>query len=61
MFIQFMNKFIEKIPLEQINEFNNNNINECIIHTKEIIDQLFEYQNDYYNKFKKSIALNNIF
>ena len=61
MFIQFMNKFIEKIPLEQINEFNNNNINECIIHTKEIIDQLFEYQNDYYNKFKESIALNNIF
>jgi hypothetical protein len=59
-FIQFMSNFMEKNPLEQINQFNNNNINECIIHTKEIIDQLFEYQNNYYNKFKESVALNNI-
>ena len=55
-----MSNFMEKNPLEQINQFNNNNINECIIHTKEIIDQLFEYQNNYYNKFKESVALNNI-
>ncbi len=59
-FIQFMNKFAEKNPLEQLNQFNNNNINECIIYTKEIIDQLFDYQNDYYNKFKKSVTLNNL-
>ena len=55
-----MNKFAEKNPLEQLNQFNNNNINECIIYTKEIIDQLFDYQNDYYNKFKKSVTLNNL-
>ena len=59
-FIQFMNKFAEKNPLEQLNQFNNNNINECIIYTKEIIDQLFDYQNDYYSKFKKSVNLNNL-
>ena len=59
-FIQFMNKFAEKNPLEQMNQFNNNNINECLIYTKEIIDQLFDYQNDYYNKFKKSVSLNNL-
>ena len=59
-FIQFMNKFAEKNPLEQMKQFNNNNINECIIYTKEIIDQLFDYQNDYYSKFKKSVNLNNL-
>ena len=55
-----MNKFAEKNPLEQMKQFNNNNINECIIYTKEIIDQLFDYQNDYYSKFKKSVNLNNL-
>ena len=58
-FTDFMQKFIEKNPLEQLTQFND--INEMMIYTKNVIDKLLCYQQEYYERLKTSIALNNRF
>jgi hypothetical protein len=52
-----MQKFIEKNPLEQLNQFND--INEMMIYTKNVIDKLLCYQQEYYERLKTSVAMNN--
>ena len=56
-FTEFMQKFIEKNPLEQLTQFND--INEMMIYTKNVIDKLLCYQQEYYERLKTSVALNN--
>ena len=56
-FTEFMQKFIEKNPLEQLSQFND--INEMMTYTKNVIDKLLCYQQEYYERLKTSIALNN--
>ena len=56
-FNEFMQKFIEKNPLEQLTQFND--INEMMIYTKNVIDKLLCYQQEYYERLKTSVALNN--
>ena len=56
-FTEFMQKFIEKNPLEQLTQFSD--INEMMIYTKNIIDKLLSYQQEYYERLKTSVALNN--
>ena len=56
-FTEFMQKFIEKNPLEQLQQFSD--INEMMIYTKNIIDKLLSYQQEYYERLKTSVALNN--
>ena len=52
-----MQKFIEKNPLEQLNQFND--INEMMIYTKNVIDKLLCYQQEYYERLKTSVSINN--
>jgi hypothetical protein len=56
-FTEFMQKFIEKNPLEQLNQFND--INEMMVYTKNVIDKLLCYQQEYYERLKTSVCLNN--
>ena len=56
-FTEFMQKFIEKNPLEQLNQFND--INEMMIYTKNVIDKLLCYQQEYYERLKTSVSMNN--
>ena len=56
-FTEFMQKFIEKNPLEQLTQFND--INEMMIYTKNVIDKLLCYQQEYYERLKTSVSLNN--
>ena len=56
-FTDFMQKFIEKNPLEQLTQFSD--INEMMIYTKNVIDKLLCYQQEYYERLKTSVALNN--
>ena len=56
-FTDFMQKFIEKNPLEQLTQFND--INEMMIYTKNVIDKLLCYQQEYYERLKTSVAMNN--
>ena len=56
-FTEFLQKFIEKNPLEQLNQFND--INEMMIYTKNVIDKLLCYQQEYYERLKTSVAMNN--
>ena len=56
-FTEFMSKFIEKNPLEQLSQFKD--INEMLIYTKNVIDKLLCYQQEYYERLKSSIILNN--
>ena len=56
-FTEFMQKFIEKNPLEQLTQFSD--INEMMTYTKNIIDKLLSYQQEYYERLKTSVALNN--
>ena len=56
-FTDFMQKFIEKNPLEQLMQFND--INEMMIYTKNVIDKLLCYQQEYYERLKTSVAMNN--
>jgi len=56
-FTEFMSKFIEKNPLEQLSQFKD--INEMLIYTKNVIDKLLSYQQEYYDRLKSSITLNN--
>ena len=56
-FTEFMSKFIEKNPLEQLSQFKD--INEMLIYTKNVIDKLLCYQQEYYERLKSSIVLNN--
>ena len=56
-FTEFMSKFIEKNPLEQLSQFQD--INEMLLYTKNVIDKLLCYQQEYYERLKTSVALNN--
>ena len=56
-FTEFMQKFIEKNPLEQLTQFND--INEMMIYTKNVIDKLLCYQQEYYERLKTSVSVNN--
>ena len=56
-FTDFMQKFIEKNPLEQLTQFND--INEMMIYTKNVIDKLLCYQQEYYERLKTSVSMNN--
>ena len=56
-FTEFMPKFIEKNPLEQLSQFND--INEMMTYTKNVIDKLLCYQQEYYERLKTSVSLNN--
>jgi hypothetical protein len=56
-FTEFMSKFIEKNPLEQLSQFKD--INEMLIYTKNVIDKLLCYQQEYYERLKSSVVLNN--
>ena len=56
-FTEFMSKFIEKNPLEQLSHFKD--INEMLIYTKNVIDKLLSYQQEYYERLKSSVVLNN--
>ena len=56
-FTEFMPKFIEKNPLEQLSQFND--INEMMTYTKNVIEKLLCYQQEYYERLKSSVALNN--
>ena len=56
-FTEFMSKFIEKNPLEQLSQFQD--INEMLIYTKNVIEKLLCYQQEYYERLKSSVALNN--
>ena len=56
-FTDFMQKFIEKNPLEQLTQFND--INEMMIYTKNVIDKLLCYQQEYYERLKTSVTMNN--
>ena len=56
-FTEFMSKFIEKNPLEQLSQFKD--INEMLIYTKNVIDKLLSYQQEYYERLKASVVLNN--
>jgi hypothetical protein len=56
-FTEFMSKFIEKNPLEQLSQFKD--INEMLIYTKNVIDKLLSYQQEYYERLKSSVVLNN--
>ena len=55
-FTEFMPKFIEKNPLEQLGQFKD--INEMLIYTKNVIDKLLCYQQEYYERLKNSVTLN---
>ncbi len=55
-FTEFMSKFIEKNPLEQLSQFKD--INEMLIYTKNVIDKLLCYQQEYYERLKSSMILN---
>lgn len=55
-FTEFMSKFIEKNPLEQLSQFKD--INEMLIYTKNVIDKLLCYQQEYYERLKSSVILN---
>ena len=56
-FTEFMSKFIERNPLEQLSQFKD--INEMLIYTKNVIDKLLGYQQEYYERLKSSVVLNN--
>ena len=56
-FTEFMSKFIERNPLEQLSQFKD--INEMLIYTKNVIDKLLCYQQEYYERLKSSVVLNN--
>ena len=56
-FTEFMPKFIEKNPLEQLSQFTD--INEMMTYTKNVIDKLLSYQQEYYERLKTSVSLNN--
>ena len=56
-FTDFMQKFIEKNPLEQLTQFND--INEMMVYTKNVIDKLLCYQQEYYERLKTSVSMNN--
>ena len=56
-FTEFMSKFIERNPLEQLSQFKD--INDMLIYTKNVIDKLLCYQQEYYERLKSSVDLNN--
>ena len=53
-FYNFMNNFKEKNPLEKVDSMNN--INELGEHSKNIIMDLLEYQNNFYSLVKNGLA-----
>ena len=58
-FVNFMKEFSNKNPLDKLNSFNN--ANDMMEYTKNIIDQLLDYQIKYYEMFNKAIATKNKF
>ena len=52
-----MKEFSNKNPLDKLNSFNN--INEMMEYTKNIVDQLFDYQLKYYDMYKKTFLVKN--
>jgi hypothetical protein len=55
----FMNEFNKKNPLNKLNDFNN--VNEMMEYSKNILEQLLEYQLKYYEVFNKTISVKNKF
>ena len=58
-FFDFIQNFEKKYPLEKLNEFTD--IYEMINYTKNIINELLNYQLNYYNIFTNSVNLNHKF
>ena len=58
-FINFMKEFSNKNPLDKLNSFND--INEMMEYTKNIVNQLLDYQLKYYDMYKKSFLVKNKF
>lgn len=61
----FLNNFFEKYPLDKLNEITDNNsstpleqLNEMTLYTKNIIEQLLDYQINFYNLIHKKMSLN---
>ena len=57
--INFMKEFNNKYPLNQINSFGD--VNAMMDYTKDIVDQLLDYQLKYYDLFNKSFLIKNKF
>ena len=55
--INFMKNFNTKNPLDKLNSFND--VNEMMDYSKNIFDQLLDFQVKYYNMFNKSILVKN--
>ena len=58
-FTNFMKEFSNKNPLDKLNSFNDSN--EMMEYTKNIIDQLLDYQIKYYEMLNKTIETKNKF
>ena len=56
---EFINNLIKENPLSELD--NKKDIGEMIIYTKDIVDQLLDYQIKFYDTLKKSIELNHKF
>ena len=58
-FVNFMKEFNNKNPLDKLNSFND--INEMMEYTKNIVEQLLDYQLKYYDMYNKSFSTKNKF
>ena len=58
-FVNFMKEFNKKNPLDKLNAFND--INQMMEYTKNIVDQLLDYQSKYYDMYNKSFLTKNKF
>ena len=57
--INYMKEFKNKYPLNQLNSFGD--VNEMMDYTKNIVDQLLDYQLQYYDIFNKTFLIKNKF
>ena len=55
--INFMKEFNTKNPLDKLNSFND--VNEMMDYTKNIVEQLLDYQLKYYDIYNKTFSLKN--
>ena len=58
-FVNFMKEFNKKNPLDKLNSFND--IRQMMEYTKNIVDQLLDYQSKYYDMYNKSFLTKNKF
>ena len=58
-FVNFMKEFNNKNPLDKLNSFND--INQMMEYTKNIVEQLLDYQSKYYDMYNKSFLTKNKF